>query len=641
MEDKKKKPPTNNIGKMQDNLYSQGFENDTTSRSEFTHPNLVVNKAWQERQMNPKTGEPVSPKPIAGSVVKKIFIISIIFFVICAGAAAFVFYGGLNVLSSNNVDMAFVGPVAVAAGNELDFDVVVQNQNTSTITNAELYVDYPDGTKQAVDLTQDLLHEKDTLGDIQSHSDVKHTVRSVLFGKQNSLKEIVVTLEYGLNNSNAVYKKQKTYQVNISSTPLTMTVTHPTESPSGQDVAFSVDVVSNSNVPLTNLLLRLDYPLGFKFTTSNPVVTADNNVWSIPVLKPGETKTIVINGVADGQEGDEKVFRFNVGIASGVNPNLIATSFLASTESVLVHRPPLATKFIVNDVPGVTTHTIDPGGQIKGVVTLTNNTSFVLLNGQAQVAIIGPALDPTSPNADGAVYHLPIQTINWDRTTLPALGELAPGQSTDLNFIMSSLPQDAIRGLKNGQIDLIFTASTTATGAGQTIKTSAQQSVKILPQLTFIPRLVYSTGPFKNTGPMPPRPEMKTTYTAIWTITHSSDDIVGAEVHANLPSYVKWLGVISPTTENLTWNPDKNEVVWRVGDIPAGIDGQSAKEVAFQVQLTPGYNQVKTSPDVVNNIIFKATDSFVNFNFLQQNLKLTTFLQTDPKYGDSAAKVSN
>jgi hypothetical protein len=157
----------------------------------------------------------------------------------------------------------------------------------------------------------------------------------------------------------------------------------------------------------------------------------------------------------------------------------------------------------------------------------------------------------------------------------------------------------------------------------------------------MLSQATYSTGPFKNHGFMPPKADQKTTYTITWTATNSSNDVLGAEIRGNLPSNVKWLNVVSPTNESVTWNPDQNEVVWRVGDLVAGTGStKPARQVSFQVELQPSVSQIGIIPDLVTNNRMTAIDSFTNATLSASTLSLTTRLPNDPNFTDQQSRVT-
>lgn len=623
VENKDPLQPHTHIEGLEKDLYSREFKSDVSPRIPLTHTETSPEKTWTpESTIQPPHEVVKEEKTKKSSFFKKILIISAFFFLFSASVAGFIFYDGLNLISVNKVDISFVGPVSIAAGDELTFDVVIHNQNHTALVNTFLYIDYPDGTKQVANLSEDLLHSKDSIGEVPSKTDIKHTVRAVLFGSQRSDKKIKVTLEYGLKASNGTFKKEKEYTVNISSTPLTMNIVHPPEASSGQDVSFAIDITSNSRVPLTNLALKADYPRGFIFKSADPAAL-DTSVWKIALLKPGEKKTITLQGKLEGEENDEKVFRFNIGINDTLNDKAIATSFLTASESIIVRRPALGAVLTFNNTTAQDS-VVSPGQNIVGNIKLTNNLSEELVNLQAELVVSGNGVDFTSPRANGSLYRLPLRTLFWDKTTLPLFSALGPGQTASFTFSLTALPQSVLAGIKNGQINLVFKATATPINLGQRVSTETMRTTKVQPSFRIIPQIVYSTGPFTNTGPVPPKAEVKTTYTVTWRATYTTNEIANIEVHGSLPSYVKWLNVISPSDASLQWFPERNEIVWQAGTIPAGTVGLTAKEVSFQVEVYPSYSQIGTNPIVVDNIWFKARDAFTGVNLSAGGVNLTT-----------------
>ncbi len=232
----------------------------------------------------------------------------------------------------------------------------------------------------------------------------------------------------------------------------------------------------------------------------------------------------------------------------------------------------------------------------------------------------------------------------WDKTVYPALATLNPGDSVEVNFDFASLSASQLASVKNGTVTLAISVTGLKVGdsaQNDALSSTLTRSLKIQPQIDLIPRLVYSQGPFKNTGPVPPKADTKTTYTVMWTITGSPDDVSGLTVTAVLPSYVTWLGAVNPSTENITWNAEQNEVVWHVDDIPPGQAGAPAKEVDFQIAFTPSTSQkgIQPPPDVVQNMTYQATDSYTGATLSGTKTNLNTSLSTDPQFSSTSGIV--
>ena len=85
-----------------------------------------------------------------------------------------------------------------------------------------------------------------------------------------------------------------------------------------------------------------------------------------------------------------------------------------------------------------------------------------------------------------------------------------------------------------------------------------------------------------------------------------------------MPIYTKWLGKISPESEDLKYNPIGGEIVWNVGDLKAS---PTPREVSFQISFLPSLTQVRNYPILLNEVSASGYDRFsgVNITAFQRN----------------------
>jgi hypothetical protein len=111
-----------------------------------------------------------------------------------------------------------------------------------------------------------------------------------------------------------------------------------------------------------------------------------------------------------------------------------------------------------------------------------------------------------------------------------------------------------------------------------------------------------------------------------WTVTNPSNDLSGAKVVTVLPTYVDWRGTISPTTEKVTYDDKNRTVTWDLGSVPArtGYDNTAARELSFQVTMTPSLSQINNSPNLTGVVTLNANDDFTNTNIQVVKQGVTT-----------------
>lgn len=145
---------------------------------------------------------------------------------------------------------------------------------------------------------------------------------------------------------------------------------------------------------------------------------------------------------------------------------------------------------------------------------------------------------------------------------------------------------------------------------------------------------------FLNTGPVPPQVERETTYTIIWTLVNSANPLSGGMAIGTLPLYVRWMGIVSPSYEDVVFIENTRTIRWALGDIGRGVGITDApREIAFQVALLPSISQIKKSPVIVSRAEFSGLDQFTDSELKAVSRKVTTDLTTDPQYKRGDGKV--
>ena len=273
-----------------------------------------------------------------------------------------------------------------------------------------------------------------------------------------------------------------------------------------------------------------------------------------------------------------------------------------------------------------------------------NNITVPVENVVVTAEFAGDVLNEKSVRVLNGFYRSIDNTIIWDKTRVPALSRLEPGASGNLSFEFSSL-EPKVSLFKNGKLDVSVTIS--GTRIGDTPETTGEVSSDDVKTVQFssvvdvFSRAVYSTGPFTNVGPMPPVVDQETTYTVIWSITNASNDLADVKVSAALPSYVSWVGTVSPSSESVTFNSIGSEILWEIGSLPSGVGYTGPpREVSFQIQFLPSVSQLNTAPVLMGLSTLRGHDTFTDTSVSDASNEVTIVLSTDPSYGVDDGSVT-
>ncbi len=570
------------------------------------------------------------------SFFNKFLIGSLVFFTLSLAIALFIFFGGLNMISSNNLTLEITAPSSVSSGEELDIGLTITNQNRTDLEEASLIIDYPEGAQSVGDNNKPLVHEKIDLGTIAKHDKTNYTVRALLFGDKDVTKTFNFRIEYKVKGSNAVFSKEKSFDVLIGSSPLLLNVSYPTQITSGDTITLKLEITSNSSVPIRNALVKIEYPYGFTYKTSNVKPLRSNSVWNIGDLKNGDKKTLTVTGVLIGQNQEDRSFRISAGTPdSGSND---FTESLAQTIVTLGIRKSFF-DLGINLVGGTVVH---PNENIQMQVMWENTLPDRVLNNVILVKLSGNAIDRSLISVNnGGFYRSGDDTITWDKNGDNDLQELSPGDHNQVTFSLHSLQDNLNRLVKNPHIDVnvVMTGDRSGTNV-ESISSVADYSVKISSTLTLVGKTYRSVGPFSNTGSIPPRVDKESTYTIYWSVSNTTNDLKNTLVTATLPPGAVWKNETSAGTGSISYDPDSRLVTWNIGNVSAGVGySYPVLEAYFKVGLTPSANQVGSPAVVINESKLEALDTYSG-NTLTEGITTLTTHYADPDFSTGKDNVT-
>ena len=574
--------------------------------------------------------------PDAHPLIRKIFRFSVFFFILAIVIAGFVFFGGSNFVSSKNVDITILGPTSISAGDPLELGVTIENKNNADLDVVDFAIEYPQGARDVNDSSKSLNYDKESLGSLRAGDSFTRNIEMLLFGPQGDTQTVKFSVEYKVKDSNATFYKDKIYEISIGDTPITFSIDSPTAVTSGEEFTANLHVTLNSTEVLRGVMIRGEYPYGFTMYDSSPEVVSDGNIWSLGDLAPGEKKSVRIRGKLLGEDGEDRTFRFYVGVrdAGSSSPNF-KTNLISNQRTISISRPSLGMNVTINGSSS-NSHVVALGRSINTTVRYQNNLTEKLLNPKIEARLSGSSLDKASVRVqNGGFYDSQNNRVLWNLVSSQGVAELASGQGGQVGLSFASLSSIGA-GSQNRELSLSITISGTV--VGKPVSVTENYTIRIASEVSLYSKALYSQGAFTNTGPIPPRAEAETTYTAVLGVRNTQSDMENARVTARLASGVTWIGAHSISSEDVSYDASSNSITWQLGSLPS--DEAVLREVSFQVALTPSISQVGTTPVLVNNIAFSGVDVFTQKVISATNAPLTTRLSSDPKFiqGDDIVK---
>lgn len=625
-------PQKSKVTKLQEKLYSPNTQFQIRERQTIKRSLKDVPNSWDDIE-NSGFSNNIGKKRM--SFFTKMLIVSFVFFIGALSFVLFRFKGDGNTVYSNAVSVTLVGPVSVGGGEELSVDVIIQNSHSFPINTVDLVIEYPEGTK-TVDLRNDLPRVREGLGDIEANTIVKKTYKASFFGEEGDLKNIDVRAEYRITNSNAIFESRKSFEVVLQSSPLRLVVDTVKEITSGQALNFDVNVSSNSNSELQNVLVTVDYPFGFNFSESSIPAHSGKNTWLFEKLSPQESKTFTVRGSLVGQNNEERIFKWNVGLSEPATPDDFRVKFATLPKSISLIKPFLSMDFSVDGELGV--DIVRKGAQqMSGRLTYTNNTGSAIINPEIVLKLDGEVLDDPSVNLENGFFNSSDNTITWNKITSPDfLTKIDVGASATLDFNFKSKIL-ATRQAVYKNPEIVVNASITGKRIGEgsvpeDIKVNFAKRIKFESDVDFVSNAKHQSGPF------PPKVENDSVYSVTLDVKNSSNLLTRGKIRTVLPPYVLWNNAVTPASEKVTYNPSTRSIEWVLGDIREHVGYiDPARSITFDLTLTPSTSQIGQSPELLKEVTFTAFDSFTQTEI---NKSITSPTTDQGRLGDlETAKV--
>src|SRR3989344_606492 len=593
----------------------------------------------------------VAPKSIrfTHALIRWGIMAAIAFFVGAAGffGSYFLLGGGSTPVSPGNIDISVSGPLQVASGSPTELQVAVVNRNRAALELADLVITYPSGTRSPVDLSTDLPSQRISLGNIEPGGRRQGTGCAVFSGIEGERGAIKIELEYRLANASAIFVSTTNYQVVFASSPLSLSIEGNNATVSGQPIEFKVSVGSNAESAVKDVLLNVSMPFGFTLSYSDPAMQKgkDGNLWVLGDIPPGGKKIVTIRGVMSGESGDERVFRFKAGTRKDAQETVLSAILADYAHHVTVSKPFLGLAVSLNkDIVGGSA-VVAPGETVNVTIAWENNLTSEVTDAVIVARLGGIEIDAASGHSSDGVYRSSDKIILWDKTTTRGVLSVLPsGAKGSLNFSFQMPTSDALANIRNPSLSLSVQAAgrrVSETGVPETLQSTAVQNIRLASDLQLIAQGLYYSNPFGSSGPMPPKSNTETTYALVFSVTNTTNKIQGGVVTATLPAYVRWVGIYSPSSEEITFNQNDSTMSWKVGDIDAGVgvNGALPKQAAIAIGFTPSTSQIGQQPILLRDVKLTGKDEATGVSVTRTADDITTDINGDPGFSSGNANV--
>ncbi len=580
----------------------------------------------------PTTWGEDSPMLVSGAPVEdhsasfglKLLGFSLVFLLVVAGYSAWRILSSQNVVSSENIEIVSDLKSYIEGGEQVPMVVTILNKNAVTLEEARITVSYERGVGSSDE--QQKIYEKQELGTIEPNQMQKKTFTLVFYGEEGSARDVSVKLEYKVPGSNAVFSKVETKTSVLKTPPIGVYIDGPELLSQGQIGTYTVTARNNTSTSSVPFRLAFISPEGFTKDMTNPPVSGKDIAWNIDSLNPGESREFIVKGYFSGVSGEVNTIRVLVGSAKSGSD--ISTVYSSDKKEVSIRTSPLTVSFAMQTSRGLG-ESLRFGDRASVEIVYENKSNEIIRNIELRATLEGDAVVYEDIAPEGGYYDSEQKLVLWNKATLPSLESLAPGSTGAVRIQIPIVTKG--KGSPTFTIHLQGTADNKEIGD---VSIDASKLYTVQGSASLITWTSYRESPFANTGPIPPEPNIATTYT-IHLVASAQNSLSGTKVSFNLPIYVSWANVF---TENMkiTYNASTRTVVWDIG----ALASDSTFSADVQVSVKPSQSHVNTSPPITSGITLEGQEVETRSKIKTTIPAATTALTREEWGGNPSAVIS-
>lgn len=521
--------------------------------------------------------------------------------------------------------MTINGPKEIDSNKIAEYTISFENNNWVDLENAELILTYPTIFRIIPENGFQLSTSRAVLplGTVKKSSLSSVKIKGSFQSLQDQVALITATLRATPSGLTSQNDFESRYSIAVEGSSLIIEVEAPLQAGDGQFADYVVTYRNESSIAMENLELRLSYPDGFTPTELIPRPNRDENIWSVPLLAPGESDTVTVRGIITGAQGDVKRVVAELGVPQGDGSLFSYADIVRQTK--IIASPLTISQQIGND--GV--KSVAPGEGLSYRIYFRNEGDVGLRDLIVTVDLDPKYFDVSQLQLPGGTYNVQKKQVVFRASDQSQLSLIEPGQGGSIVFSVPVRADLASYNRSNIEIESIAKIDSpdvpTPIGANKIIA-SNRITFKVKTAITFGLQAFHFDG-LGNTGPIPPKVGEETQYTLTVRAGSTINSIEEGLVNMIFPGQVRYIKTHRISQGSVSYNDRTGELVWIVGTIAPRESEQA--ELTIQIGFTPDPSQAGKEEWLTNSVDFKAKDQWTDTFFERRLTPRTTNIGED------------
>jgi|GEM_PF-218802 len=488
-----------------------------------------------------------------------------------AGTIAFVYFEKSS-FSQADLKVEIIGPEEFEVAEEVEYKIRYRNNSDTRLEDVSVVFEYPEASVPVEEDEEEITMERDTfrriveLPNINPGQEETIEFKAKIFGMERDSVKASAWFNYSPQNLSASYEEPRTHTGIITEVPLSFEFDLPSEMKADEEFPFRMRYFSQLEGDLTDLEIRIDYPSDFKFLRSTPAGIEDDQ-WGKDLLPGNEGGVIEIFGSLEGEQGDIKGFKAELGVWK-------FDKFIPLRKiegEILIPQPSLYIDPIINDSSD---YVAGSGEDLFYEIYFKNVGDSILEDLFLTVDLDTELMDMDGVDPLDGRFQKNAGTITWSHASVSRLRRLYPDDEEKISFWSKVKETDLPY---NPEIRTSINLDQTRTE----IRTKVNTDLKLFQDFADEENVLSTVGPF------PLRLNRPSSYTVYWTVENFYNDVEDVKIVAELPEDASIVEKY-PEDSELNHDTETGEVIWELEKIERGAGvSRKAPEIYFQVEIIP------------------------------------------------------
>ncbi len=512
------------------------------------------------------------------------------------------------------VELTIDAPETAQSGGEVIYKIKVLNQDDSKLVDMNLELVYDDGLEyvSSSPKSENLSGSSFEVPDLGTGQNAVVIVKALAQGSVNDSKRLVARLRYRFDNFNSPFTAETSHEVRLVAADVVLDLSGPEQANTSEVVKYELYYRNSSDKDIDSARIKLTYPEGFSFSSSEPSTSLSNNQWNIGTLKANSNGKIAFQG-SFGSARTGQSFQFTAEFLVTDDNGEFFTQSSTSFGTTISTRPlSVEAKLTGSAAGGI----VNPGDTITVELQFRNNTQVVNTGVQVIAQIESSSIVPGSIKTESGFVQ--DQTVTWNGSSLQLLENLNPNDG--------------------GSVKMQFQVTKPATSSGdKSLTITVKPRIKSNQNTSLIPgsdlNIKISSPSALNgsvshvDGALPPQVGTQSGFKVRLALRNSSNDYRNGQLIGYVPIGTTLdVGSITASEKNLVkFDSTSGRLTWDVGQLLAHAGTiQPERALEFNIRFTPSSSQVGQGVTLFKTITFTAVDDFTSQDVSLEENDLST-----------------